>query len=33
VKIAPPLVIEEEAVREGLSVLEEAIQEVLKGES
>ena len=33
VKISPPLVIEEEAVREGLAVVEEAIEEVLKGES
>lgn len=30
VKIAPPLVIEEEPLREGIAVLEEAIQEVLR---
>ncbi len=30
VKIAPPLVIEEEAIREGVSVLEEAIREMLE---
>ena len=30
VKISPPLVIEEDAVREGISVVEEAIEEVLK---
>jgi len=30
VKISPPLVIEEEAIQEGVSVLEEAIEEVLK---
>ncbi|MFC1597511.1 aspartate aminotransferase family protein, partial [Planctomycetota bacterium] len=29
VKISPPLVIEEDAIREGVSVLEEAIEEVL----
>lgn len=30
VKISPPLVIEEDALREGISVLEEAIEEILK---
>ncbi len=30
VKIAPPLIIEQEAIREGLSVLEEAIEEALR---
>ena len=30
VKIAPPLVIQEEAIRDGVSALEEAIEEVLQ---
>ena len=30
VKIAPPLTIEEEAIRDGVSALEEAIEEVLQ---